>query len=95
LTAVNANALCLAKLLEPQAYEGFNAGRERGPMLHIDTPTLEEFKALAQIKGEGAHQGGNLRFPVLADVSLGKQCQAQPHRVHRVQGPRQGSTVSA
>jgi hypothetical protein len=23
-----------------------------GPMLHIDIPTLEEFKALAQIKGE-------------------------------------------
>src|SRR4051812_33891010 len=41
-----------AKLLEPQAYEGFHAGRKRGPMLHIDIPTLEEFKALAQIKGE-------------------------------------------
>src|SRR3981081_749631 len=24
----------------------------RSPMLHIDIPTLEEFKALAQIKGE-------------------------------------------
>ena len=32
-----------------QANEGFC---RRGPMLHIDIPTLEEFKALAQIKGE-------------------------------------------
>src|SRR3979411_54942 len=28
------------------------AGLNEGPMLHIDIPTLEEFKALAQIKGE-------------------------------------------
>jgi hypothetical protein len=26
--------------------------RSEGPMLHIDIPTLAEFKALAQIKGE-------------------------------------------
>jgi hypothetical protein len=32
-----------------QVNEGFC---RRGPMLHIDIPTLEEFKALAQIKGE-------------------------------------------
>jgi hypothetical protein len=32
--------------------EGLCAAPNEGPMLHIDIPTLEEFKALAQVKGE-------------------------------------------
>jgi release factor family 11 len=32
--------------------EGLRAAPQEGPMLHIDIPTLEEFKALAQVKGE-------------------------------------------
>jgi hypothetical protein len=32
--------------------EGLCTAPNEGPMLHIDIPTLEEFKALAQVKGE-------------------------------------------
>jgi hypothetical protein len=32
--------------------EGLCAAPDEGPMLHIDIPTLEEFRALAQVKGE-------------------------------------------
>jgi hypothetical protein len=32
--------------------EGLGAAPNEGPMLHIDIPTLDEFKALAQVKGE-------------------------------------------
>src|ERR1700710_2757709 len=32
--------------------ESLCAAPNEGPMLHIDIPSLEEFKALAQVKGE-------------------------------------------
>src|SRR3954470_3538839 len=73
-----------AKLLEPQAYEGFHAGRKRGPMLHIDIPTLAEFKALAQVKGETCV---SLYLPT---SPLGEN--AKLNRTG-VQGYRQGSAV--
>jgi Bacterial archaeo-eukaryotic release factor family 11 len=42
-----------ANILESGRNEGTLQRRQvRSPMLHIDIPTLEEFKALAQIKGE-------------------------------------------
>jgi hypothetical protein len=39
-------------ILSRGANEGLCAAPNEGPMLHIDIPTLEEFKALAQVKGE-------------------------------------------
>jgi hypothetical protein len=44
----------------PSANTGISSGQSfplpaverRGPMLHIDIPTVKEFKALAQVKGD-------------------------------------------
>jgi hypothetical protein len=52
LTAINAGGWRFAQY-RSQAEWMFRRRREiGGPMLHIDIPTLAEFKALAQIKGE-------------------------------------------
>jgi hypothetical protein len=56
-----------------------------GPMLHIDIPTLEEFKALAQIKGETcvslylptSHLGTSAKFNRIAFKDLAKEALSQ------------------
>ncbi|MGZ5873919.1 MAG: baeRF11 domain-containing protein [Bradyrhizobium sp.] len=50
--AINAGARCFGQYLSIRPNESLSAGAEGGLMLHIDIPTLAEFKALAQIKGE-------------------------------------------
>jgi hypothetical protein len=50
--AINAGAQRLGQNRKSGPNECVGAARSEGPMLHIDIPTLAEFKALAQIKGE-------------------------------------------
>lgn len=50
--AINANVGRVSQPLEHRRLKRFRATVSDEPMLHIDIPTLEEFKALAQIKGE-------------------------------------------
>jgi hypothetical protein len=53
LTAINADARCFGQhLFIPGRMKVSGLALNEGPMLHIDIPTLAEFKALAQIKGE-------------------------------------------
>jgi hypothetical protein len=49
---INAGAWCSGQYSSITPNQGLYAGAEGGPMLHIDIPTLPQFKALAQIKGE-------------------------------------------
>jgi hypothetical protein len=59
--------------------------RSEGPMLHIDIPTLVEFKALAQIKGETcvslylptSHLGTDAKFNRTAFKDLAKEALSQ------------------
>jgi hypothetical protein len=50
--AINAGLQRFSQLLEHGRLRSFRVTVSDEPMLHIDIPTLEEFKALAQIKGE-------------------------------------------
>jgi hypothetical protein len=53
LTAINADVRCFGQhLFIPGRMKVSGLALNEGPMLHIDIPTLAEFKALAQIKGE-------------------------------------------
>jgi hypothetical protein len=50
--AIKADGRRPGHILSRGGNEGLCAAPNEGPMLHIDIPTLEEFKALAQVKGE-------------------------------------------
>jgi hypothetical protein len=50
--AIKADGRRAGHILSPGGNEGLCAAPNEAPMLHIDIPTLEEFKALAQVKGE-------------------------------------------
>jgi hypothetical protein len=50
--AINADVRCFGNIVQPGRMKVAGPAANEGPMLHIDIPTLEEFKALAQIKGE-------------------------------------------
>jgi hypothetical protein len=49
---INADMRCFGQHLRQRRMMVSAPALNEGPMLHIDIPTLEEFKALAQIKGE-------------------------------------------
>src|SRR3981081_1491256 len=50
--AINAGARRFGQYRNKNRMNVSAPARSEGPMLHIDIPTLAEFKALAQIKGE-------------------------------------------
>src|ERR1700730_1222602 len=50
--AINAGRRCFGQYRNQDREFSRRRWQSEGPMLHIDIPTLAEFKALAQIKGE-------------------------------------------
>jgi len=52
LMAINAGRRCFGQYRNQDREFSRRRWQSEGPMLHIDIPTLAEFKALAQIKGE-------------------------------------------
>src|ERR1700737_1094960 len=50
--AINAGRRCFGQYRNQDREFARQRWQSEGPMLHIDIPTLAEFKALAQIKGE-------------------------------------------
>src|ERR1700682_1197229 len=50
--AINAGRRCFGQYRNQDREFSRQRGQSEGPMLHIDIPTLAEFKALAQVKGE-------------------------------------------
>src|SRR5258708_182847 len=82
---INADMRCFGQHLRQRRMMASAPALNEGPMLHIDIPTLEEFKALAQIKGETCVSlylptsplGGNAKVNRTAFKDLAKEALSQ------------------
>src|ERR1700733_2677121 len=82
---INAGVWCSGQDVSIRPNESLAPALSEGPMLHIDIPTLEEFKALAQIKGDTCVSlylptsplAGNIRANRTAFRDLAREALAQ------------------